>query len=203
MTHYIPIKKTVTAENLAEILIREIIRLHGLPSSITTDRDSIFTSKYHDALCYALKIKLKLSTTYHPQTDGQTERQNSTMEQYLRTFVNFQQDNWVELLPMTEFAYNNSRHASTQMSPFEAMQRYTPRMSFEKPADFKAKSKSAKKHAEKLTELMRILKANLAQTQKQQTKYKDAKTKIKSFDVKSYVNVNGKNIRTKRNKKLE
>ena len=203
MAHYIPVTKTVTAEDLAEILIREVIRLHGLPSSITTDRGSVFTSKYHDALCYALKIKLKLSTAYHPQTDGQTERQNSIMEQYLRAFVNFQQNDWVELLPMAEFAYNNSKHASTQMSLFEAMQGYTPRMSFEEPANFKAKSKSAKEHAEELAELMKVLKANLAHAQEQQAKYKDAKTKLKNFDVGSYVNVNGKNIRIKRNKKLE
>ena len=204
MAHYIPVTKTVTAEDLAEILIREVIRLHGLPSSITTDRGSIFTSKYHDSLCYALKIKLKLSTAYHPQTDGQTERQNSTMEQYLRAFVNFEQNNWVELLPMAEFAYNNSKHASTQMSPFEAMQGYTPRMSFEDPANFKAKSKSANEHARYLAELLNVLKTNLAHAQEQQAKYKDARTKTSvEFQVGSYVNLNAKNIRTKRNKKLE
>ena len=93
MTHYIPVTKTVIAENLAEILIREIIRLHELPSSITTDRNSVFTFKYHDALCHALRIRLRMSTAYHPQTDGQTERQNNTMEQFLRTFVNFEQNN--------------------------------------------------------------------------------------------------------------
>ena len=203
MAHYIPVTKTVNAEDLAEILIREVIRLHGLPSSITTDRGSIFTSKYHDALCHALRIRLRMSTAYHPQTDGQTERQNSTMEQYLRAFVNFKQNNWVELLPLAEFAYNNTKHASTQMSPFEAMQGYTPRMSFEDPANLKAKSKSANKHAKELAELMNVLKTNLAYAQEQQAKYKDARTKAQKFKVGSYVNVNGKNIRTKRNKKLE
>ena len=89
------------------------------------------------------------------------------------------------------------------MSSFETMQKYISRMSFEKFANFKIKSKFAKKHVEKLIELMKILKINLAQTQKQQIKYKNAKTKIKNFDVKNYVNVNDKNIRIKRNKKLE
>ncbi len=157
MTHYIPVTKTVTAEDLAEILTREIVRLHGLPTSIVTDRGSLFTSNYYSSLCYALNIKRKLSTAFHPQTDGQTERQNSTMEQYLRAFVNFEQTDWVQLLPMAEFAYNNAWNASAKMSPFEAMQGYSPRMSFEDPPDPRAKSKSAKQHAKDMEDLMGVL----------------------------------------------
>ena len=93
MSHYIPITKTIKAKDLADVLIREVIRYHDLPSSIITDRGSLFTSEYYSSLCYALKIKKKASTAFHPQTDGQTERQNSTMEQYLRAYVNFAQDN--------------------------------------------------------------------------------------------------------------
>ena len=92
MVHYVPVSKTVSAEDLAEILIREVVRLHGLPDSIITDRGSVFTAKYYSSLCYALKIKAKLSTAFHPQTDGQTERQNSTMKQYLRAYSCFTQD---------------------------------------------------------------------------------------------------------------
>ena len=104
---------------------------------------------------------------------------------------------------MIEFVYNNNKHAFTHISFFKTMQKYISKMSFEEFANFKTKSKFAKKHVEKLIELMKILKINLAQTQKQQIKYKNAKTKIKNFDVKNYVNVNDKNIRIKRNKKLE
>ena len=203
MTHYISITKTMIAENLVEILIRKIIRLHDLSSSITTDRDSVFISKYHDALCYALKIKFKLFTTYHSQTDDQTKRQNSIIKQYFKVFVNFEQNDWIELLSMIEFAYNNSKHAFTQMSSFETMQRYTSRMFFENSANFKVKSKSVKKHVEELIELMKVLKVNLIYAQKQQIKYKNAKIKLKNFEVNSYVNVNFKNIRIKRNKKLK
>ena len=203
MTHYISVTKIVIAENFVEILIREIIRLHDLSSSITTDRSLVFISKYHDALCYALKIKLKLFIVYHSQTDDQIERQNSIMKQYFRFFVNFEQNDWVKLLSMTEFAYNNSKHAFTQMSSFEAMQRYKSRMFFEKFANFKIKSKFVKKHVEKLIELMKVLKINLVHAQKQQIKYKNAKIKLKHFDVSNYVNVNVKNIRIKRNKKLK
>ena len=203
MIHYIPVTKTVSAEDLTEIILREVIRLHDLPSSIVTDRGSIFTSKYNDALCYALKIKRRLSTAFHPQTDEQTERQNSVMKQFLRAFVNFEQNDWIELLPMTEFAYNNSKHASTDFSPFEIMLEYSPRMSFEKTWNKKAKSKSAKKHAEHLAELLRILKDNLLATQTQQTMYKDEHTKPMSYKIEDYVNLNDKNIKTKRNKKLK
>ena len=104
---------------------------------------------------------------------------------------------------MIEFVYNNNKHAFTQMSFFETMQKYISKMSFEKFANFKIKSKFAKKHVEKLIELIKILKINLTFAQKQQIKYKNAKTKIKRFYVKNYVNVNNKNIRIKRNKKLE
>ena len=203
MTHYIFVIKIVIAKDLAEILIREVIRLHELSSSITTDRNSVFISKYHDALCYALKIKFKLFTIYHSQTNDQTKRQNSIMKQYFRVFVNFEQNNWVKLLSMTEFAYNNSRHAFTKMSSFEVMQRYTSRMFFEESINFKITSKSIKKHVEKLIELIKILKTNLTHVQKQQFKYKNVKIKLKHFDVNSYVNVNDKNIRIKRNKKLK
>ena len=108
MTHYISITKTMIAKNFVEILIRKIIKLYDFSSSITTNRNSIFISKYHDALCYALKIKFKLFTIYHSQTDDQTKRQNSIMKQYFKVFVNFQQNDWIELLSIVE-KYDNKR----------------------------------------------------------------------------------------------
>ena len=93
MTHYIFVTKTIIAKNLIEILIREVIKLHDFSSSITIDRNFIFTSKYHDSLCYVFKIKFKLFTTYYSQIDDQTKRQNNIMKQYFKTFVNFEQNN--------------------------------------------------------------------------------------------------------------
>ena len=72
-----------------------------------------------------------MSTVFHPQTDGQTERQNQVLEHYLRMFVNYQQDDWVSLLPIAEFAYNNSTHASTRLTPFYSLMGYHPRSPFE------------------------------------------------------------------------
>ena len=203
MTYYISITKTMIAKNFVEILIRKIIKFHDFSSSITTNKNSIFIVKYHDALCYVLKIKLKLFTIYHSQTNDQTKRQNSIIKQYFRIFVNFEQNDWIKLLSMIEFVYNNNKYAFTQMSSFETMQKYTFRIFFENFANFKVKFIFVKKYVEKLIELMKILKINLVYVQKQQIKYKNAKIKLINFDVNNYVNVNVKNIRIKRNKKLK
>ena len=83
MVHYEPVKVTIDAPGLAEVIIDVVVRHHGLPDSIVTDRGSLFTSKFWSLLCYFLGVKRRLSTAFHPQTDGQTKRQNSTMEAYL------------------------------------------------------------------------------------------------------------------------
>ena len=124
------------------------------------------------------------------------------MEQYLRAYVKFEHSNWVENLPMAKFAYNNSVNASTGMSPFQAMQGYSSRMSYEEHADPKAKSKTAIEHAKDLEDLMN-LKKNLRDAQAQQAKYHDRRHRFKQYKLGDYVWVNGKDIRTKRNKKLE
>lgn len=93
-----------------------------------------------------------------------------------------------ELQPMAEFAHNNSRHVSMQMSPFEAMQGYTPRMSFEEPANFKARSKSAKEHAEQLAELLKVLKTNLAFRSRTADQVQGCENKDKVLQVDSHVN---------------
>ena len=90
MVHYKPVRVTIDAPGLAEVIIDVVVRHHGLPDSIVSDRGSVFTSKFWSSLCYFLEIKRRLSTAFHPQTDGQTERQNSTMEAYLRAFVNYE-----------------------------------------------------------------------------------------------------------------
>ena len=90
--HYEPVKVTIDVPGLAEVIINVVIRHHDLPKSIGTDRGSLFTSKFWSSLCYFLGVKRRLSTAFHPQTDGQTERQNSTIKAYLRAFPNFEQN---------------------------------------------------------------------------------------------------------------
>jgi len=120
MAHFIPCTKDMDARQFQETFIREIVRLHGLPRDIITDQGSIFTSDLWKETTKKLGIERRLSTAFHPQTDGQTERTNSTSKQSLRAYVNYQQDNWKGLLPMAEFAYNNGYQESTKHTPFFA-----------------------------------------------------------------------------------
>lgn len=198
MAHYIAVTTTLTAWQLAHVIHQEIVRIHGLPDSIVSDRDKLFTSHFHQELCQLLRIKPRLSTAYHPQTDGQTERQNSTMEQYLRAYVNYEQDDWVLLLASAEFAYNNATQSSTKVSPFYAMYGYNPRMSFEDEPDRRSISQPAEDHAQHLQQVMRAMKDELTRSQASQQKFYDKHSKDTSFEVGEKVWLNRRNIRTKR-----
>jgi len=120
MAHFVAIKTTVDSADVARLFLNHIHRLHGLPADIVSDRDKVFTSRFWRHFLGLLGVKPNLSTAFHPQTDGQTERVNQVLEQYLRAFCDYQQGNWEELLPHAEFAYNNSIHASTGKTPFFA-----------------------------------------------------------------------------------
>jgi hypothetical protein len=118
MVHYVPTTTNVTAPQLADIFMREVVRLHGVPESILSDRDPRFTAHFWRAFWAQLGTTLTMSTAYHPQTDGQTERANRTLEELLRARVNFRQDDWDEHLSAAELAVNNAVHASTGFTPF-------------------------------------------------------------------------------------
>jgi len=121
--HFVPIKTGMSMVKLAEIYIRKIVRLHGIPSSIVSDRDPRFTSMFWESLQAALGTKLWLSSAYHPQIDGQTERTIQSLEDLLRACVLEQGVSWVECLPLIEFTYNNSFHSSIGMAPFERLRK--------------------------------------------------------------------------------
>ncbi len=161
MVHYEPVKVIIDALGLAEVILDVVVRHHSLSDSIVSDRSSVFISKFWSSLCYFFGIKQRLSTTFHPQIDGQTERQNSTMKAYLRAFVNFEQDDWARFLPMAEFAYNNAKNASIGHIPFELNCGFYPRASYEEDVDPRSQSKSANELATKLRELMAVCKENL------------------------------------------
>ena len=105
--HFIPWKEKRNAKDLAKVILKEIIANHGIPQNIISDRDKLFTSKFWNTWTQQLGTKVKLLTAYHPWTDGQTEQTNQTLEQYLRHYINFKQNNWIDLLPLAQFAYNN------------------------------------------------------------------------------------------------
>ncbi len=203
MVYYEPVKVTIDAPDLAEVILNVVVQHHALPNSIVSDQSSVFTSKFWLLLCYFLGIKRRLSTAFHSQTDGQTERQNSTMEAYLRAFVNFEQNDWAKLLPMAEFVYNNAKNASTGHTPFELNCGYHPQVSYEKDVDPYSQSKSTNELATELRELIAVCRENLQHVQELQKRYHDKHAKSRIYAPSNKVWLNSKYIKTKRNRKLE
>jgi len=118
MSYFISYYKMTIALQFAELFIKNIIRFHSLPDSIVSDCSTIFTSLFWKTLADNLSINCNLSTVFHPQTDSQTEHMNQILEQYLRLYYNYQQDNWYKLLLLVEFVYNNTYQDTTKASPF-------------------------------------------------------------------------------------
>jgi hypothetical protein len=139
------------ALDLAKLFLRNVWKLHGLRDSIVSDRGSLFVATLWNAICHRLRIKANLSTAFHPESDGQTEISNAFMEQFLRKYIDFSQEDWEDWLPMAEFSANNVASASTGMSPFFANKGFHPGMSFgpprpvarNSPRDFKNKKSRA------------------------------------------------------------
>ncbi|KAD5960467.1 hypothetical protein E3N88_11939 [Mikania micrantha] len=119
--HFLPIREDYKMEKLSTLYINEIIARHGTPTSIISDRDSRFTSRFWQSLQKALGTRVNLSTAYHPQTNGQSERTIQTLEDMLRSYVIDFGGSWDTHLPLIEFSYNNSYHTSIQCAPFEAL----------------------------------------------------------------------------------
>jgi len=123
MVHFIPITEKTSAKGLARLFRDDVWKLHRLPKSIISDWGPQFAAGLMKELNEMLEIKSKLSTAFHPQTDGQTERVNQELEQYLRMFIDHRQEQWPEWLGTAEFAYNNKAHSSTKTSVMRAPER--------------------------------------------------------------------------------
>ncbi|KAH9699581.1 hypothetical protein KPL71_024420 [Citrus sinensis] len=119
--HFVPLKHHFTAIIVAKAFVSNVVRLHGIPTSIVSDRDKVFISSFWRTLFQLQGTKLCMSSSYHPQSDGQTEVVNRTLEQYLRCFAGDQPRKWLEWIPWAEFSYNTAIHSSTKLSPFEAV----------------------------------------------------------------------------------
>lgn len=125
--HFIPAKETWSAYDLALAFVNTVFKLHGLPDKIVSDRGTVFMSQFWKAVLDQLQVNPAPSTAFHPQTDGQVERINAILEDYLRHFVSENQDDWSKWLAIAEFSYNNTTSSSTQFSPFFAVHGYHPR----------------------------------------------------------------------------
>jgi len=173
MVHFIPTTKKTSAEGLARLFRDNVWKLHGLPKSIISDRGPQFTAGLMRELNEMLEIKSKLSTAFHPQTNGQIERINQELEQYLRIFIDHRQEQWPEWLGTAEFAYNNKAHSSTRTLPFKANYGQDPRMGFEEKK--KGKYVGVEKFMEKMKEIQEEAKVVLRKVQEDIRKYADRK----------------------------
>ena len=193
--HFCPSKTTLDAPQTAQLFFENIVRLHGVPDTLVTDRQSTFISSFWISLWKLLGTKRNTSTAYHPQTDGQSEITNQTLEQYLRCFTTYHQDNWTALLPFAEFAYNNSVHASTKMTPFFANYGYNPRFNPGVPTD--TVNPSAEKHILEIIAIQEFLKITLAEAQTNYKKYADRHRSVPpEYEVGDLVYLNRKHIAT-------
>lgn len=170
MAHFAPTHDEVDAAGTVALFLDHVVRTHGLPDDIVSDRGTTFTAQFTQACMDALRVKQNLSTAFHPQTDGQTERTNATLEQYLRCFLNYQQDDWSQLLPLAEFAYNNTVHSSTNQTPFFALYGYHPRFSIHIPRVARH-SPEAGKRLQLLQDIQADLKFHIGVAQESQARY--------------------------------
>jgi len=194
MIHFIPTTKKTSAEGLAKLFRDNIWKLHGLPESIISDRGPQFMAGLMRELNRMLGIESKLSTAFHPQTDGQTERVNQELEQYLRMFIDYRQEQWPDWLGMAEFAYNNKTYSSTKMSPFKANYRQDPRMGFEMRR--KGKYEGAEKFVTKIKEIQEEAKAALGKAQEEIKKYADRKrAEVDEYKVEDLVMLSTKDLK--------
>jgi hypothetical protein len=119
--HFIPPKHPYTAKTIAEVFVKEVVRLHGIPLSIVSDRDPVFMSNFWRELFKLQGTKLRMSTAYHPETDGQTEVVNRCLETYLRCFITDQPRTWANWISWSEYWFNTNHHSATGQTPYEVV----------------------------------------------------------------------------------
>jgi hypothetical protein len=180
--HFLPLKHPYTAPQVARVFVDGIVKLHGMPRSITSDRDCIFTSNFWKQLFKTLGTKLNYTTAYHPQTDGQSERVNQCLEMFLRCMIQDDPTQWKNWLPMAEFWYNSAVHTSLGCSPFKALYGHEPNMgAMPDMADF------TDPHVGDVirdrAQLIELLKKHLTAAQLRMKRFADKNRTEKSFQV--------------------
>ncbi|MCO5583035.1 hypothetical protein L7F22_036941 [Adiantum nelumboides] len=166
--HFVPVKKTAKPDHLARLFVAQIFRLHGMPETIVSDRDPRFTSLFWKAIWENIGTRLQLSSSFHPQTDGQSEIANSVVLDLLKSYISDQKTQWERCLPLVEFAYNNTIHSSTGKAPFEIVEDFAKvRETLQKSQERQKKAADRHRRDSKLKEndwvLLRFDKARLRQ----------------------------------------
>jgi hypothetical protein len=184
--HFLPVHTTCNAKKYAEIYLDQIVRLHGIPKTIISDRGTLFVARFWEQLQDALGTKLIRSSAYHPQTDGQTERVNQVLEDMLRACVLQYDKNWDKCLSLAEFSYNNSYQTSLKMAPFEALygRRCRTPLSWSQTGERKIFGPDLINEAE---EKVKMIQANLKTAQSRQKSYADIRRSPLRFQVGDFV----------------
>ena len=185
MVHYVATRTDVTAPQLSTIFMREVCRLHGVPDSILSDRDPRFTAHFWRSFWDQLGSKLTMSTAYHPQTDGQTERANRTLEEMLRAYVNWRQSDWDVHLSTLEMAFNTAKQASTGYSPHYLNFGQEMRLPLDGaiPSAATNSNPTAIERVERLHRDIASAKENIVKAQERQRKYADRHRRELQFVV--------------------
>jgi transposase InsO family protein len=195
--HFAPSRTTDSAIDVANCFFSNVFRLHGLPGTIVSDRDTKFTSTFWRRIQERLGTKLAMSSSFHPQTDGQSERAIQTLKTMLRSLVNHKQDDWDLYLPAAEFAYNNAVHSSTGVSPFFLNHGFHPRV----PASLLSPATSAPvsdfdSFVSAQQSALAVARDSLLEAQEQQAKHADAHRRPHSYKVGDQVLLNTEHITT-------
>lgn len=170
--HFIPIKHPYTAHSIAHTFFSNVVKLHGLPKSIVSDRDKIFTSLFWQELFKLTGTQLHLSSAYHPQTDGQTERVNQCLEMFLRCTVHDTPSQWAKWLDSAELWYNSSYHTSLKCSPFKALYGVDPNVGM-MPSEMGERENDASITFQNRHHYLEMIKAHLAAAQNKMKYYAD------------------------------
>lgn len=199
MAHFEPCNESITASELAWLFLKVVFKHHGIPGHWISDRGAVFTSNFFREFSKLLHMDQHFSTAYHPQTDGQTERVNSILEQYLRMYTNYAQDNWTDLLHLAEFAYNNTVSSTTKETPFYANYGYHPRFEvaeLETPQN--NKNPAATERITYLKDMQDYLKVHIQRAQDAQAQAFNRGVVAPQFKVGHQVYLSRKNISTTR-----
>lgn len=180
--HFLPLKHPYTAHTVAKAFFDGVVKLHGLPNTMVSDRDKVFTSNFWKELFKLLGIQLLLSSAYHPQTDGQTERVNQCLEMYLRCAIHNDPKQWKSWLSQAEFWYNSSYHTSLGCSPFYALYGYDPNVGAV-PATRQSSVSSVSECIQKVQAQAGVLKEHLARAQNKMKLTADRKRADKEYQV--------------------
>jgi transposase InsO family protein len=204
MVRFFPVTTEIRSQELAELLHHEIHLKYGVPRGYVSDRGSVFTSQFWGDLCYLMKIQQRLSTAFHPQTDGQTERANQTLIQYLRCFATENPMIWASVLPEAEFVCNNATNATTGATSFFAFMGYHPQI-HEWVEDTPSEGKMHPNAAERMRKLQEIrgkLTRHWQEAVKRQKTQYDKKHKEQEFRQGQLVLLSTQNLTLETPKKM-